>query len=109
MIKELGKTIVILIVAAGLAIALFKSPSDGAKSGGGGLGNSLSNLFGAPTEPKKPAKEREPEPTGSDGVVIEHRDGALLILPFDGDPFEVDATARQLRHCPVDARYPDCL
>lgn len=81
--------------------------------GGGGDGKTpppdFGKLFkdiGADKPAKKPAKKK-PRVVG---VVADHVDGQLLIVPFSDDPMTtVDATASQRDRCPRDARYPDCL
>lgn len=103
---NLIKILVALFVVLGLGVAVTKGD-------GGDAGGSSFTLFeDLPTaegdgEPSKKRKEKEP---GLSGIVIESRDGALVVLPWkDGGPVEVDASEVQLDRCPLDSRYPDCL
>lgn len=102
---NLIKILVALFVVLGLGVAVTKSDSGDAGGSSFTLFDDLPTEAGDDDPPKRKKKGGPPS-----GIVIESRDGALVILPWkDGGPVEVYATAGQRDRCPLDARYPDCL
>lgn len=98
---DLIKIVAILFVVLGLGIAVIRAtPEDGA-------GGASFTLFDIPAKQASKPPERD---LGPAGIVIEHRDGALLVMPWEaGGAVEVVATEVEREGCPVGARVPDCL
>lgn len=100
---NLVKVVAALFLVLGAGAYLMKQPLPGDGSGSGSF--TLFKDLGSGAKPEKPRKAK-----GPDGIVIDHVDGALVVLPWtDGGPVQVRATAKQRSRCPMDARYPDCL